>query len=302
MFRKFISGAVFGSGFALAFCAILFVWFIFALPVAVHQMTQQTLEHFEPSEQVIEPAETSSVENGPHPHSNDHYLGSRSAHSGAITYSTSKRIIMEGPGRIAGRATANGQPVEGLKLRLALTRTAWSDWLITSKDGEYQAHVPYGDYEILGYEIDNTSANALLAGMIDFPQINFHIGTITVSEKSDGPGPPFEFVTAVRKQTTQREFSSTEEIVLRWHSHSDADGYQIEIVEKSDPYRFGQTRLIDFHQSPKLKENRAYVSDLGITLKTDHYYRYGVRALDETGQSISRTPDRHIGYDFKVVN
>jgi hypothetical protein len=103
-------------------------------------------------------------------------------------------MLAAGPGKLIGRITADGKPVQGLKLQLALNGTIFSQWGTSGADGRYEISVPYRQYRIDGYGLDHTSADAVLSGKIDNPRNVHDSGVFTVAEGRDGKSPDLDFI------------------------------------------------------------------------------------------------------------
>ena len=112
MFKKFIDGLVFGAGFGLAFIVLWIVAIYFLLPTLAKN-----------SIQTINSGPSTEVNTVPSIQPPSKYLGSTNISSSGFSRSG---VLAGGPGEITGNAEANGNPVEGLKLRLALNWSVYS--------------------------------------------------------------------------------------------------------------------------------------------------------------------------------
>jgi hypothetical protein len=137
MFKKFLSGLVFGSGFALAFAVIYTIFAFWVWPLKI-QVTHSDSDAVESAPQVRQ--SDSAVPSG-----DGDYLGAVSNYSGDFQTSE-KKILDEGPGSIEGFATVSDDPATGLKVRLALNGEVISQWAEVDSEGRYAIKVPYGEY------------------------------------------------------------------------------------------------------------------------------------------------------------
>ncbi len=298
MLRKFLDGLVFGAGFAIAALAVFWIaggFFFFnthvtdvsSLPPPTHRPGQSA-----GSEELITDVPALAPPG--------RFLDSTASYSGDFM-SYKKKVLTGGPGKIVGTAVSNGVPVEGLKLRLALNGSAMSQWAVTDASGKYTVTVPYGQYAIDGFELDQRSANEVLKNKIHKPDCGYSTGEFTVSSESDGQGLPFSFVDPVIKSIKKKKYSVSEEIVPEWQPYPGATGYTVQIYEKSEPYKFSSNTLFEWMKRPTVTEPRFDPEKFNTQFKAGKYYVLQVVALDNNGDSISETQDTFRGYDFAVI-
>jgi hypothetical protein len=107
MFKRFLHGLVFGSGFAIAFVIIWVVGFYVVFPkIVTTTWDSGTSAGTEKEVYAVPPINESR-----------RFLGSTGRYS---TPGSREDVLSSGPGEIVGKAEVNGEPVAGLKLRLAL--------------------------------------------------------------------------------------------------------------------------------------------------------------------------------------
>jgi len=287
MFKKFIDGLVFGSGFGLAFIVIWIVAIYFLLPTIAENRIQ-----------TISSSPSTEVNIVPSIQPPGKYLGSTNISSSGFSRGG---VLASGPGEIIGRAEVNGKQIEGLKLRLALNGSVYSQWATTDSTGQYAIHVPYGDYVIDGYELDQSTADKYLANKIDHPQSPHSSSRFTVSASSSGRGLNFRFVDPIIKNFQSDKFKLDDEIILNWQEYPGAATYSVQITEKSDPYGWSNTTLFEWSDKPELLEAHINLNDYDIKLKPGKFYIVEIGAKDKSNNRISESPSNLMGYDFEII-
>lgn len=292
MFKKFIDGLVFGTGFGIALTFIWIVTVYWVLPIVIEQqsLNMELGSH-----------DSHTTNSAPEIKDNDssRFLGTTGIHSGDFE---KEGILSGGNGEIVGTVLANGKPVDGLKLRLALNGSVYSQWAITDTSGKYNISVPTGNYRIDGYTLDYSSANKVLAGKIDTRNVSFRSEEFKVSSSNKGQGLNLKFVDPVIKKVGQNEFSLKDRITLHWNEYPEAKKYELEISEKKNFDSWESKYLFGWSDKPKVTSNQFEIDPEKITLKPGYFYSYQVWALDNEGKILSRSGMRMEGYDFKVLN
>lgn len=288
MLKRFLKGAVFGAGFAAALLVVQTAGFVILLPALSGRII------------IPKPEEIGIPPDIGH---EKRFLGTTGTYNGEFSHD-GDRVLSEGPGRIAGSATADGEPVEGLRLRLALNGSVMSQWATTGADGRYEIAVPYGEYRIDGYELDRRTADATLPGRIGHPQNVFWSNdTFDVSNGAPGHGLTFRFVEPVVLDMPKTRYSTDEAVVIRWKPYSGANQYQVQIYEKTDPNAFdGRDTVFPRSDMPVVNKPAMNLGDYDIELKPGHFYRVAVEARADNWQVLSQTVDRYRGFDFEVVD
>ena len=293
MFKKLIEGFVFGTGFAIAFAIIYTVWMTWALPKYLSEIGPQT---------VSRTASTEGEISTPPPLTDERkFLGSSGMYAGDFM-GQSNKLLATGDGVIRGVIRANKQPVEGVRIRLALNDSAFSQWGVTDQDGEYVIRVPYGKYRMDGYELDRSTADKFLAGKIDHPR-NLHPGVkFEVTEEKAGEGLILDYVDPIIKKEPTGEVSLSGDIVARWQSYPGAARYVVQIYENEDLYGFvGEKQIYKWSERPTVEEPMLNLTSQGVPLKAGYYYTLKIRAEDQNGKVISETASQHTEKDFKVI-
>ncbi|PWK46343.1 hypothetical protein [Pleionea mediterranea] len=286
MFKKFINGLVFGAGFAIAFIAVVIIYFQFFF----ESMYENNLVS---SKEV--------VDSPPSIKAQKKYLGSNAVFSGKFV--KNRNVLASGSGEIIGKAMLNGNPVSGLKLRLALNGSIMSQWSITNSEGVYSVSMPYAEYKIDGFELDSNSANALLAGKIDHPQNAHSTGNFEVSKEKKGQGLVFRFVDPIKKNITKNKYSVSDDVTLKWAAYSGASAYDIQLYEKTDPHAYiGDKALFEWSSRPRVSDTSFNLKEHGVELKVGNFYELEIYARDNSMRVISQTYRIHSGYDFEVTN
>lgn len=305
MLKKFLNGLVFGAGFGIALVVVIAVTLYFALPYRIETQHQTSIDTDSQKSDVVPPEPyvlgSKSVSSAPSLESEARFLGSTGRHDANFIGSRADTLA-GGPGKIVGKATADGEVVANLKLRLALNGSVYSQWTTTDPNGRYELSVPTGTYRIDGYQLDLASANAALSGKITHPQCALASGKFEVTESHPGRGLDLKFTNPVIKKTSKTIFSAAEDVVLAWEAFPGADKYSVQIYEKSEPHSFGLGQpLFPWRNPREVSEPKINVKNNGIKLKSGHYYILKVYAEDSNGWNISETARMIRGFDFEVV-
>jgi hypothetical protein len=287
MFKKFIDGLIFGAGFGVAVLTIFLFSIYFILPT----VAEKAFNSLETGNQ--NPIETVPVIEAP-----KRYLGSTNITSSGFMR---KGILAIGDGKITGSATANGKPLKGLKLRLALNGSVYSSWATTDLTGKYIVKVPYGEYIIEGFEIDKTKADELLPNMILHPQNPHSSNQFVVNSSLNGRGLNFKFVNPITKKFEKNKFKIDDVIILEWNDYPNAANYFVQIYEKSDPYSWDSVHMFEWSERPELKEPRINLKEYDVKLKPESFYTLYISARDKNNNIISESPRNHSGYDFEII-
>jgi len=299
MLRKFLHGLAFGTGLGLSLIAASYIYYYHLLPGEADTQFAPPPPGTAETDKVPERS-SPAVTSAPPITEETRYLGSASTFSNKFVHNTS-RVLISGPGAITGSVTADGQPVAGLKLALALNGGVMSQWATTDPNGRYTIPVPYGKYRIDGFELDKQSANTHLPGKIEHPQAPHKSGRFIVSEKSPGHGLDFRFVTPVTMDMPKTRYSTSEDILLEWYPYPGATRYKIQVYEKTGRHGANDGhRLFD-------RSHRPFVSGTGINLQDydvwldPGYYTVEIEALDDDMNILSRTALNHGDYDFEIT-
>lgn len=304
MGKRFLHGLAFGAGFGIAFVAIWFVAIVFVAPAI---FTSRIESELGPNEVRTAPDVTlrtdqdTQVRTAPVLIEHDRYLGSSGIYSGEFSPGRNA-VLSAGPGQIAGAAYGNGQPVSGLRLRLALNGSVMSQWATTGGEGRYAVAVPYGTYRIDGFELDRRTADKVLPGKIADPENAHSSGRFEVSAGAPGRGLDFRFVDPVVLDMEKKRFSGDEDVILRWKPYPGASGYSVQIYEKTDPFSYRRNaEVFPWSERPSVTDPFMNLKDHGVDLKPGHYYVVLVCALGADRRILSQTADTFTGFDFKVV-
>ena len=300
MFKKFLDGLVFGAGFSITFVTIWFVAYYFVLPGILESRFSSLTD--EKVNSIIHEDKTSVLKSAPPIIESNRFLGSMGIYSGDFLDNKSG-VLASGPGKIIGKVTANGEAVTGLKLRLALNGSVMSQWATSDENGQYVVHVPYGEYKIDGYELQHSSANKALPGMIGHPQMGHASEEFIVSNESYGSGLDFTFVSPVIKTIPRDRFSISEDVVIKWKPYPGATQYRIQIHEKTDPRGYNMPeQLFEWQHRPVVSDTSLDLSDFYDTkLQSGHFYTIEIDALDDNMNILSKTARNYSGYDFEII-
>jgi len=236
----------------------------------------------------------------------ERFLGTQGVYSGGFSHDDPEKALAVGPGTIAGSATSDGKPVQGLRLRFALNGSVLSEWATTDVAGRYAVRVPYGKYRIDGYKLDYSVVDAVLGGKVDGPQNYYAYGsnvTVEVLEGQAGKGPDFAYVDPVIKKGPKGNISLSKPVVLEWEPYPGAGAYQVQLVEQKDARDFAsQKRLIDWSKLPTTYGTSLSLSEHGIKLKSGYHYTVEIRALDARMRTLSTSAELRGGADFVVAD
>jgi hypothetical protein len=243
-----------------------------------------------------------SIVSAPPPIRDDErFYGTHGVTTGGFPHDRGK-VLAAGPGKLVGRITASGKPVQGLKLQLALNGAIYSQWGTSGADGRYEISVPYGKYRIDGYMLESSSANAALAGKVDNPGNPHDSAVFTVAEGRNGKALDLDFVDPVKRRGPEGEVSVGEPLIVSWEPYPGATQYRVQLIEQADAGSpMGQKRLFDWEAQPKTPATTINLSEHGVRLKKGYYYTVEIDALDGIGRKLSNTPSTWRHRDFQAV-
>lgn len=282
MFRKFLQGLMFGAGFAVAFIGIISgAWYLFS--------QSQTEES------------SSRITATPSLNNSSKYLGSSAIYSGGFM-DGERSVLIEGEGQIIGSATSNNIPIQGLRLRLAVEGSAYTQWAVTNEKGEYTFSVPYGEYQIAGFELDRRSANVALPNKIMHPHRHHSSQKFSVSESEHGRGLYFQFVDPVVLLSKGEKYHSNDDVTLQWKAHPQASSYSVQIYEKNTPEEFnGRNELFTWPERPQVSTTSFNLKKHGVELKPGKFYAVIIEARNAEEHVISKNYQAYDGYHFEVT-
>jgi len=234
----------------------------------------------------------------------ERFYGSHAAFSGETSPASRNTVLAAGPGRIVGSITANGKPVQGLRLRLALNGAVMSQWSASGADGRYEIELPYGKYRIDGYELDSSVVHKVLSGKTDGPRQGFSQVDVTVVEAGKpGQGIDLFYVDPVRKIGPVGEVTLAKPVVISWQPYPGATAYRVQLIEQSDPRDYGnQRRLFDWREQLTVSATSVDLAQYKVALKKGYYYTVEIEALDDHKRTISQSPRRFDRADFRAVD
>lgn len=280
MWKKFIHGLIFGTGFALALILVFAAYIHLILPYTFSD---------EPLGSSDETVGYAPVIDEP-----SHYLGPSLIIIG--DNSATMLVLDSGPGHISGSVTAVTDP-EGLKLRLALNGSLWSQWADVDSQGNYNISVPFGEYQVNGFELDFRSADKVLPNQISHPNQRLKTQSFVVSEEENGAGLALSFVEPVVKLSLVESYDNPKDVILRWQPYQGASKYlvRLSVKDSADASRSSsvdtQNKLIVETTELKLKEH-------SIPLEKSKYYTFEVLAADEFDRLLSKSVSKYGEYDF----
>ena len=303
MMKTFFKGLLFGAGFAISFVVIQSAWFYWVIPAGLDRLDSGALVMDEDGNWV--PADESEVEGfrtapatRSFPRTGSIPSGS---HDGRFDAAAAEELE-EGPGRLEGRVLARGEPVTGLRLRLALNGDKWSSWTRTNDDGVYRVSLPLGEYRVDGYRFDNRQFMDALIGTIRSPAMEFSDEFESVGLDVAGVGPDLVFVDPVRKLPMPDLLTADEPMVLAWEPYAGAAGYRVVFWESEsddpDSYMMG---MQDCGEGVRVEQPFVDLGQVDLPFRADRHYAYTVYALDAEDSAISRSETEHPRKTFRIL-
>ncbi len=285
---------MFGAGFSLACVVILTIWLSFGLPTIF----------FGPFERVYRESSAGNTPIVEPPTLDDRqkFLGSSGIYSGDFEHFNA-RTLASGEGLIIGAISANGQPVGGVEIRLALNGSAFSQWVKSNEDGKYRISVPYGDYRVDGYELNMNSAHQHLPGKIQEPIFRNTTRTFSVGPGKTGEGLHLDFVDSVIVLEPIGDVSLNDAIIARWKPYPGAVSYVVQVYEHENQNDISWSgTLFNWRKRPRVSETFIDLKEHRAELKAGYFYSLAVSAEDDRGKTISQTPMSQREQQFKVIN
>ncbi|HZF18998.1 MAG TPA: carboxypeptidase-like regulatory domain-containing protein [Burkholderiales bacterium] len=214
------------------------------------------------------------------------------------------KVLATGPGTIAGRVTAAGTPVPGLRVRLALNGSVMSGWTETDASGRYAVRVPYGKYRVDGYELDYKILDELLGGMTDSPQNEPGSDDVmTVAEGKPGRGVDLDYVAPVRITSPAGEVSLAKPVVIEWEAYPGAAQYEIQLTEAREARDYTSRRqLFPCCSIPRASGTSFNLAERRVVLKRGHVYYVDVTALDSRGKRVASSGGRQARPNFSIAD
>jgi hypothetical protein len=174
-----------------------------------------------------------------------------------------------------------------------LNGSAKSVWADTDASGTYSIPVPYGDYRIDGYELDQATADRLLAGKIDSPANSDFRRRFEVVEAQPGVSLTLEYVNPVIVLGPKGNVALGDDVAITWAPYPNAASYRIQIYEsESSTGYIGGRGLFPWNDRPTVQGTVLNLREAGMEPKSGHYYRVEIDALDEDRVAISTNPTR----------
>lgn len=230
------------------------------------------------------------------------FLGTMGSYNGDFKPSARDKVLAEGPGRIEGRITAEGKPVAGVSIRLALNGSVMSQSGKTGLDGKYSIPVPFGEYRIDGYELDHQLSRTALGGKTDGPRnMHYDQSPFTVAEGKPGRGLDLDYVDPVVIVGPKGDVSASGPIVVSWKPYPDATTYRIQLTEFKQPGDYRSMRQVyGWNDQPVVMDTSLDLTAKGVKLKPGFYYRVEIHAEGLQG-TLAGTGNRFNVTDFHVT-
>ncbi|MBL8518557.1 MAG: carboxypeptidase regulatory-like domain-containing protein [Betaproteobacteria bacterium] len=246
------------------------------------------------------PAPT-TVSSVPPPSQKGKFVGTMGSTYGRFPDDARNKTLEEGPGKLVGRVTANGAPVVGLKIQLALNGAAMSAWAETNAQGIYEIKVPYGIYRVDGYMLNHNNLDEILGGKTDAPRYGASGVETKVSAETPGTAIDLVFVDAISVTAPKGLVGLDDHLVARWDPYPGAASYRINLTERASEGDWQSSRqLFQWSEQPKTSAPEIDLRSTKAQFKPDHVYLLSVRALDAKDREISSSGNRFSTYDFKM--
>ena len=234
----------------------------------------------------------------------ERFYGSHASWAGEFSATARQTVLAAGPGKLLGKVSSDGRPLQGLRLRLALNGAVMSQWTTSGADGTYEIPVPYGTYRVDGYELDASVANKLLSGKIDGARHHLHTQEATVvAQDKPGKGLDFDYVDPVRKKGPFGDVSLAQPVIFSWEPYPNAASYRVQLVEQKDPRDYETQRYVfEWKQRPIVVGTSVNLSEQGVSLRKGYSYTVHIEALDERKHRLSEAPRNVHKADFRVAD
>ncbi|WP_049722200.1 hypothetical protein [Gilvimarinus polysaccharolyticus] len=286
LFKKILQGLMFGLGFGIAFVFVQMLAVSYFFDEAVGRSFTST--------------DFASDEINTPPPIVEGYLGSTGVSSGNIS-DIDNNVLAAGAGEIRGVVVGDGKRVEGLRLRLGLNSAVYSQWATTDAAGEYRIAVPFGEYQVNGFQLDSDTTDGALPGLIISPMNQHRSDRFLVAEGEPGEGLDLQFVKPVVKRVKTKLVTLDEPIVLAWEPYPEASYYRVQVQQKANLNDYlGNDTLFAWADMPEVTDASLVLQDFTENLTSGYFYTYYVTAISEGGARISESQRRHQGYDFQI--
>jgi len=223
MLETFLKGLVFGAGFTIALMGVSTVWFLWVMPqfddmvYSSSYVLDEDVEWVKQSSKDVAGSSDARMVD-------DEDVWMPGVFPGASTVRSfdfqGAETLDSGPGQLVGRVMAEGDPVAGMRFRLALDRHHWSPWTTTDEDGTYLIELPYGAYRVDGYDLDPRGKVRQLGGLVASPSNDFPDEQILVDESGPATGPELVFVSPVELVAPPETMSIDQPLVLAWKPYT----------------------------------------------------------------------------------
>jgi hypothetical protein len=236
--------------------------------------------------------------------STERFYGTFAMMAGGFPPDARQTVLAAGPGKLVGVVTSGGNPLQGLRLRLALNGAVMTQWAVSGAEGRYEIPVPYAKYRLDGYELDSEVVHKVLGGKIDGPRHQMHPlqEVVVVEEGKPANALDFAFVDPVRKKGPRGDVSLAQPVIASWEPYPGASAYRLQLIEQQDPADYaGHKRLFEWRQRPIVAGTSANLAEQGAKLQKGYYYTVEIEALDDNKRKLSEAPRTMQRADFRVV-
>lgn len=212
------------------------------------------------------------------------------------------KSLLGGEATLQGTILADGKPATGLRIRLALNGSVLSQWGEVDQRGRYRISVPEGKYRIDGYELDSSSADKVLANLIDSPNNEYDRPTLSLGATAIGEATSLQYVKPVIVESPVGELKISHDTLIRWQAYPGAKQYRIQIEEALTPKNFNnRSMLYSWDERPITNSTEFRLGEGALRVQAGKQYFVHIQALDEEGQVISETALKFGNHHFQAI-
>ncbi|GAA4358435.1 hypothetical protein [Kangiella marina] len=295
MYKKFFEGLLFGAGFTISMLLIWTLYTHYQIERTIRSVNQQLEDNINSRSEV----DISNNRYIQRVEDNDRFFGSSARYVYPFdSDEAGDTSLPEGPGVLKGLVTTDGEGVSGVRIRLALNQFEYSPWAETSSEGVYEVKLPYGNYNINGYQLGRGNTHRVLSGAINKPGNFFNSKVVQVEKGKPERGLDLAFVSTVKKVLKRKEFERSQDVILEWDKYPGAERYSIEILKNKRQNKIEFEKVLPTHDLDRNITNIS-LTDLDLNLEPG-YYVYNIKAFDASGQLISTSGQKYLGFDFRI--
>lgn len=289
MWKKLVQGFLFGAGFAIGAALLWTIWVVWVWPAMFS------------SPSLFAHSTESTTSQVPTIVERQRFLGSGGRFAGDFPMHDAKSLL-GGDATLQGTILADGKPATGLRLRLALNGSVLSQWGEVDARGQYRISVPAGKYRIDGYELDSSSADKVLANLIDSPNNEHDRPSFSLGATETVEATSLHYVKPVIIESPVGEIRVTNDTVIRWQAYPGASQYRIQVEEALTLKNFSnRSMLFTWEERPLTGETEFRLGKNASRIQSGKQYFVHIQALDIDGQVISESANKFGNHHFKAI-